>query len=132
MANSLLTPTAILNEAGRLFHQEAKFIQKCDRQYDDKFAQTGAKVGYSIALRDRNEYTVSTGATLVVQDTSEVSQTLTVNTQKHIGMNFVSADLTMVIDEFSDRYIKPAVARLGRQHRSRRADFHAEKGAKLR
>jgi hypothetical protein len=27
-------------------------------------------------------------------------------------MNFTSADLTMVIDEFSDRYIKPAVARL--------------------
>jgi hypothetical protein len=112
MANSLLSPTVILKEAGRLFHQKAKFIQKCERQYDDKFAQSGAKPGYSINLRDRNEYSVSTGATLVVQDTTEASQTLTVNTQKHIGLNFTSADLTMVIDEFSDRYIVPAVARL--------------------
>src|SRR5689334_10191941 len=102
MANSLLTPTVILKEAGKLFHQEAKFIQACERQYDDRFAQTGAKVGYSINLRDRNEYTVTTGATLVVQDTTEAYKTLTVNTQKHIGMNFTSADLTMVIDEFSD------------------------------
>lgn len=112
MANSLLTPTVILKEAGRLFHQKAKFINAVNRTYDDKYAQTGAKVGYSIALRDRNQYTVSTGATLVVQDTTEASQTMTVNTQKHVGMNFVSADLTMVIDEFSDRYIKPAVAAL--------------------
>jgi hypothetical protein len=114
MANSLLSPTVILKEAGRLFHQKGKFIQKCDRQYDSKFKQTGVngKVGYSMALRDRNEYSVTTGATLVVQDTVEASQTLTVNTQKHIGMNFSSADLTMVIDEFSERYIEPAVAKL--------------------
>jgi hypothetical protein len=112
MANSLLTPTVILKEAGRLFHQKAKFIPKINRQYDGQFKRDGAKVGYSIALRDRNQYTVTTGATLAVQDTSETSQTLTVNTQKHIGLNFTSADLTMVIDEFSDRYIKPAVAAL--------------------
>lgn len=112
MANSLLTPTVILKEAGRLFHQKAKVIQACDRQYDSQFAQTGAKKGYSINLRDRNEYLVTTGATLVVQDTTEAFKTLTVNTQKHIGLNFNSADLTMVIDEFSDRYLKPAVARL--------------------
>jgi hypothetical protein len=110
MANSLLTPTVILNEAGRLFHQKASFIRAVNRNYDDKYARDGAKVGYSIALRDRNQYTVSTGATLVVQDTTEASQTMTVNTQKHVGMNFTSADLTMVIDEFSERYIEPAVA----------------------
>jgi hypothetical protein len=112
MANSLLTPTVILKEAGRLFHQKARFIPAINREYDDKFAQSGAKVGYSIALRDRNQYTVTTGATLAVQDTTEASQTLTVNTQKHIGLNFTSADLTMVIDEFSDRYLKPAMAAL--------------------
>jgi hypothetical protein len=110
MANSLLTPTVILKEAGRLFHQKARFISKVNRNYDGQFARDGAKVGYSIALRDRNQYTVSTGATLVVQDTTEASQTLTVNTQKHVGMNFTSADLTMVIDAFSERYIEPAVA----------------------
>jgi hypothetical protein len=110
MANSLLTPTVILREAGRLFHQEARFIKSINRQHDDKFAQSGAKVGATIALRDRNAFTVTTGATLAVQDVTEVSQNLTVSTQKHVGMNFVSSDLTLTIDDFSERYIKPAMA----------------------
>jgi hypothetical protein len=112
MANTLITPTALLNEAGRLFHQKAKFIGSINRQYDDRFAQSGAKVGTSILLRDRNAFTVTTGATMNVQNVTETSQTLTVGTQKHVAMNFTSADLTMTIDDFSERYIVPAVAAL--------------------
>jgi hypothetical protein len=110
MANTLLTPTMILREAGRLFHQKSKFLKSINRTYDDQFAKTGGKVGYSIQLRDRNEFTVTTGATLVTQNVTETTQTLTVNTQKHVGMNFSSADITMVIDDFSKRYIEPAMA----------------------
>lgn len=112
MSNSLLTPTKILREAGRLFHSKAKFIRSINRQYDNQYAQTGAKVGYSITLRDRNEFTVSTGATLAVQDVTEASQVLTLGTQKNVGMNFQSNDLALVIDDFSERYIEPAIARL--------------------
>src|SRR5689334_8816749 len=101
MSNSLLTPTVILREAGRLFHEKAKYIGSINRQYDDRFAQTGAKVGYSIQLRDRNESTVSTGSVMAVQDVAESSQTLTLGTQKNVAMNFVSADLSLVIDDFS-------------------------------
>lgn len=110
MANSLLTPTKILREAGRLFHNKAKFIRTINRQYDSQYAQTGAKVGYSITLRDRNAYTVSTGSTMVVQDTTEASQVLTLGTQKNVAMNFQSNDLALVIDDFSQRYIEPAIA----------------------
>lgn len=112
MANSLLTPTKILREAGRLFHSKARFIRSINRQYDNQYAQTGAKVGYSITLRDRNEFTVSTGSTLAVQDVTEASQVLTLGTQKNVGMNFQSNDLALVIDDFSERYIEPAMARL--------------------
>jgi hypothetical protein len=110
MSNSLLTPTKILREAGRLFHNKAKFLNSVNRQYDNQYAQSGAKVGYSITLRDRNAYTVTTGATLVTQDTTEASQVLTLGTQKHVGMNFQSNDLALVIDDFSERYLKPAMA----------------------
>lgn len=110
MSNSLLTPTKILREAGRLFHNKAKFLRTINRQYDNQYAQTGAKVGYSITLRDRNAYTVSTGSTLVIQDTTEASQVLTLGTQKHVGMTFQSNDLSLVIDDFSERYLVPAMA----------------------
>lgn len=112
MSNSLLTPTKILREAGRLFHSKAKFIRSINRQYDNQYAQTGAKVGYSITLRDRNEFTVSTGSTMATQDVAEASQVLTLGTQKNVGMNFQSNDLALVIDDFSERYIQPAIARL--------------------
>jgi hypothetical protein len=112
MANTLLSPTVILREAGKLFHEKAKFIKSVNRQYDDKFAQSGAKVGASINLRDRNAFTVTDGAIMNVQNVTEAYQTLTIDKRKHIAMDFTSQDLTLVIDEFSDRYIKPAVAKL--------------------
>jgi hypothetical protein len=112
MANSLLTPTIILQEAGMLFHQEARFLSRISRDYDDRFAKSGAKAGSTIALRDRNQFTVTSGATMAVQDVTEASQNLTIGTQKHVAMNFTSADLTLTIDKFNERYLQPAVARL--------------------
>lgn len=108
--SGLLTPTVILKEAGRLFHQKAKFINSVNRQYDNQYAEAGAKKGYTIKLRDRNAFTVTDGATMSVQTVTETTQDLTVGTQRHVAMNFTSQDLTMVIDEFSDRYIEPAMA----------------------
>ncbi len=112
MANSLLTPTAILREAGRVFHEKAKFIRSIDRQYDNRFQKSGAKIGQTLALRDANEFTVTTGATLNIQDATESSQNLTVGTQKHVGFEFSAIDLAMTIDDYSQRYIDPAMARL--------------------
>lgn len=112
MSNTLLSPTAIVNESLRILHQKPNFITNINRQYDDRFAQTGAKIGNTLTLRLPNEYTVTTGATMAVQDTAESSVVITVATQKHVAMNFVSADLTMTIDRFSERYIVPAINRL--------------------
>lgn len=112
MSNSLLSPTAILRESLRILHQKPNFISNINRQYDDRFAQTGAKIGNTLTVRLPNQYTVTTGATMNVQDTSEDSVVITVATQKHVAMNFTSADLTMTIDDFSKRYIAPAINRL--------------------
>lgn len=57
-----------------------------------------------------NQYTVRTGSTISVQDTVETSQTLTVSTQKGVDTFFTSQDLTLTIDEFSKRYLEPAMA----------------------
>jgi hypothetical protein len=114
MANSLLSPTIITREALRLLHASLNFIENCDRQYDKQFANSGAspsgKIGPSLTIRMPNQYTVTTGSTLAVQDTTETSQVLTVSTQKHVDTKFSSQDLTLTIDEFSDRYLKPAMA----------------------
>lgn len=110
MANTLLSPTVITREAQRILHQKCNFIISIDRQYDDRFARTGAKIGNSLAIREPNQFTVRTGKTIDVQDVTETSQTLTVATQKGVDINFSTADLTMTIDDFSKRYLDPAMS----------------------
>lgn len=110
MANTLLTPQAITREALNVLHQKLNFIGNINRQYDDSFAKSGAKIGDSLRIRLPNQYTVRSGATLAAQDTTERSVTLQVNNQKGVDLNFTSADLTMSLDDFSQRIIEPAMA----------------------
>src|ERR1041384_5007677 len=110
MANTLLTPTAVTREALRVLHQKLTFIGSINRQYDDSFAKEGAKIGDTLKIRLPNQYTVTTGATLTTQDTSESSVSLQIATQKHVGMNFTTAELALSMDDFSKRIIEPAMA----------------------
>lgn len=110
MPNTILTPTAVTREVARVLHQKLNFIGNIDRQYDDSFAKSGAKIGDSLKIRMPNKYVVRTGRTLDVQDTTESSVTLQVATQKGVDMTFTSADLTMSLDDFSKRIIEPAAS----------------------
>jgi hypothetical protein len=110
MANTILTPTAVTREALRVLHQKLNFIGNINRTYDDSFAKTGARIGDSLKIRLPNEYTVRTGATLSAQDTTELSTTLQVATQKGVDLNFTSADLTLSLDDFSKRILNPAMS----------------------
>lgn len=110
MSNSILTPTAVTREALRVLHQKLNFVGSIERQYDDSFAKTGAKIGSDLKIRLPNQYTVRTGAALQAQDTAETSTTLTVATQKGVDLNFTSVDLTLSLDDFSKRILDPAMA----------------------
>lgn len=110
MANTLLTPTAVTREALRILHQKLNFIGNVNRTYDDSFAKDGAKIGDSLKIRLPNQYVVRTGAVLATQDTQETSVTLQVATQKGVDLNFTSTDLTLSLDDFSTRILKPAMS----------------------
>jgi len=110
VANTLLTPTAVTREALRVLHQKCNFIKTINRQYDDSFAKTGAKIGDSLKIRLPNQYTVRSGAVMDVQNTSESSVTLQVATQKGVDMNFTSSELTLSLDDFSKRILEPAMS----------------------
>jgi hypothetical protein len=112
MANTLLTINMILREATRLWENTNAFLMSINRQYDDQFAQTGAKIGETLRIRLPNQYTVRTGSAASPQDTSEVSTTLTVATQKGVDVSFSSRDRTMSLDDYSQRVLKPMIAYL--------------------
>src|SRR4051812_45000903 len=110
MPNTTLTSTQVTRKALQVLHQKLNFVGSITREYDDRFAQDGAKIGDTLKVRLPNQYVVTSGATLVVQDTSESSIDLKISSQKHVGMNFTSQDLTLSLDDFSDRIIEPAMA----------------------
>ena len=110
MANSLLTPTAVTREALRVLHQKLNFVGNITRDYDDSFAKSGAKIGDSLKIRQPNQYTVRSGATLSAQDTTEQSTTLQISSQKGVDVNFSSSELSLSLDDFSKRILDPAMS----------------------
>jgi hypothetical protein len=100
----------ITNEALRVLTNNLVFTRAVSRQYDDKFAQEGAKIGTTINLRKPPRYVGRTGPALQVESSVETYVPLTLDTQFGVDMAFTTQDLTMNISEFSDRFIKPAVA----------------------
>ena len=61
MTQTILTPTAVTREALRILHQKLNFVGSINRQYDDRFAKSGAKIGDSLSIRLPNQYTVRSG-----------------------------------------------------------------------
>lgn len=110
MANSILTPTAVTREALRVLHQKLSFVGNIVRDYDDSFAQKGAKIGDTIKVRLPNQYVVRSGATLSAQDTTESSVSLQISQQKGVDLNFTSNELTLSLDDFSQRILEPAMS----------------------
>lgn len=110
MPNTLLTPDMITREALRVLHQKLTFVGSINRAYDNSFASSGAKIGDTLRIRLPNQYVVRNGATLSAQDVVEQNTTLQVSTQKGVDMAFTSVDLTLDIDDFSKRFITPAMA----------------------
>ena len=111
MSNSLLTIDMITKETMRLAHEKASFIGCIYREFDDQYSKTGAKIGDTLRIRMPNAYTRRKGSRVMdVQDQSEKNTALTVATQDGVDMKFNSAELSLSIDEFSQRHIEPAVS----------------------
>ena len=112
MSNSLLTISMITKEALMELKNQLTFAASVNREYDSKFAESGAKIGSVINIRKPCRFSVTDGAALNIQDVADQSVALTLDTQQHVGFQFSSKDMTLSIDEFNARYIKPAVTAL--------------------
>ncbi len=112
MSNSLLTIDMITRKSLEILENNLVITRNVNRQYDDSFAVEGAKIGSTLRIRLPDRALVTDGAALQVQDDNEQFTTLTVSSQKHIGINFTSAELTMQLDDFAERVLKPRISQL--------------------
>lgn len=110
MANAALTISQITKESLRILENSLTFAKGATREYDDQFAISGAKIGDTLNIRKPARYAGRTGPTLAIEDHTETSTPLQLTTQFGVDLVFTSKELTLSIDEFSDRIIKPAMA----------------------
>ena len=113
--NTILTNAIITKESMSVLHNSLGFVKSISREYDKNFARTGAKIGNTLNVRLPNRYYVQQGPSITPQATAETSVALTINRQWVVPMTFASSELTLSIDEFSKRYIKPAISKLASQ-----------------
>jgi hypothetical protein len=112
MAQALLTIDMITNKALEILENNLVITRNVNRQYDDSFAVEGAKIGDTLRIRLPDRALVTDGAALQVQEVNQQFTTLTIASQKHIGVNFTSAELALSMDDFADRVLKPRVSQL--------------------
>lgn len=107
--NTLLTIDMVTLEALRVLHGSCAFIKNVNRDYDEQFARDGAKIGDTLRVRKPPKYTVRTGRVMQAQNATETYVSLPVTNQKGVDLDFTSAEFTMSIDNFSDRFLKPSM-----------------------
>ena len=112
MANSLLTIDMITRKSLEILENNLVITRNVNRQYDDSFAVNGAKIGSTLRIRLPDRAVVTDGAALTAQDDNEQYTTLAVSSQKHIGVSFSSQELTMQLDDFAERVLKPRISQL--------------------
>ena len=109
--STVLTSTAVTREAMMILHNAVRFSRYVNRQYDDSFAQSGAKIGTNLKIRKAEQVPDPHRRRDQRQNTTEDSVTLTVATQKGVDVSFSSLENDEHQD-CSDRVLLPAVARL--------------------
>lgn len=109
MANALITPSLIAKEALVQLENNLVAANCVHREYKKEF--TGGQ-GDSVSIRKPVKFYTADGATRVNQDVEEKSTNITIDQRKHVSWKFSSQDLTLSVEEYSERYIKPAMITL--------------------
>ena len=111
MTQQILTPSIIAKEA--LFQLENNLVMGnlVHRDYRREFV----KIGETVTIRRPVKFVVTDGATRSNQDVEEGTTSITIDKRKHVSWNFSTQDLTLSIEEYSYRYVRPAMIVLANQ-----------------
>jgi hypothetical protein len=109
VANTLITPSIIAKEALVQLENNLVMANQVHREYKKEF--DGGQ-GSTVSIRKPVKFYTSDGATRVNQDVEEKSTTIVVDQRKHVSWKFSTQDLTLSVEQYSERYIKPAAITL--------------------
>lgn len=103
----------VTHEMLREFQNNLPFLRNVVIEYEDRFANSGAKIGDTLSIRRQNAFEAASGAVISsMQDATDRTVPLVVDQQFHVPMAFTSAELGLKVDRFKERYIAPAARAL--------------------
>ncbi len=109
--NTLINATMIAREALRLLKNNLVMGSQVYRGYESEFPGTPKKGG-TVQIRKPVRFVVTKSRVRTSSVITEQYITMNVTTQAHISWAFDSNELTMKIEDYSERYIRPAAAKL--------------------
>lgn len=115
MANSILTINLITREALRVLENNLSFTRHVNRQFDEYYGKSGAKIGTTLNIRKPARFQGRNGPTQNIENFAETSVPLTLSNQWGADVQFSSVDLALNLDDFSDRVLKPIMANVANQ-----------------
>lgn len=109
--NTILTSAMVTRESSRVLANALRFGTRVSRKYDNRFAQSGAKIGSTLDIRIPPRYIASDSEGLVLNDSNETVRTLEIK-YSHVGLELTNTELLLSINDFSDQILQSAVATL--------------------
>lgn len=113
MAASLLTPSIIAKEGLMQLDNNLVAAKSVYRAYEKEFGD--GKIGDTVSIRRPVKYGVRTGSVVQMQDAQEGKVQIKIDTQIGVDLRFPSKDLTLSIEDFSNRYLKHPMIALANQ-----------------
>lgn len=110
-SESLLTPQVITKETLVMLENNLVAAGRVNRKFENQFV----KIGTTLTIRKPNRFKVTNGPGLVIQNIIEPSTSITISNQLQVAFQFSSSELTLTVEEFSERYLKPAASEIANQ-----------------
>ena len=98
----------ITNRALPVLANRCILVDKFNRQWDKEFGQKGRKIGGTANVRVPPRYLGTFGPALNVEPSTENYYPVSILYQYHVDIQFNTINMLLDIDEFEQRFIKPA------------------------
>lgn len=115
MANFYQNPQMYTDETVRILYNEIILGKRVSRKRQAEFGKDSMKIGDTLNIRRPARFVVNSGAAFSGQDYTETSIPLVVNQQKHVDTSFTSSDMTLKVQDYSERILKPKIIQLAQQ-----------------
>lgn len=118
MANTNLTHLMVAREAAKIFEEEAPFAATINKARQDEFGEAvgGYNKGDTVKVKIPPVGKVFTGSQFAgggsATDSVETYVNLTLNTQKHIALQFGAKEKILELADFKERFLRPQMRTL--------------------